>query len=217
MGVISLSVTPNVYANGCYVISGGDDASIRVHEINTGEMSAVVSKAHKNRVFKVCCAPNGMFIVTCDWSEKNFKVWSAPGLELVQEVGSFKRDVSAVCIDPISSTVAVGDWSGIVSIWAKKEEGKKYECIKMVTGFSNLIYAVVFSPNNKMLAASSYSDKVVKVYDVGNDYSPLHTLEDESWVCSLSFSPKDSAHLCSGSADKSIKLWNTKRGHLIRR
>ena len=66
-----------------------------------------------------------------------------------------------------------------------------------------------------MLATGS-RDRAIKIYDVADDFSLMHTLEGHtSWVNSVSFD-NDSAHLCSGGVDKSVRLWNAKEGKLLK-
>ncbi len=78
---------------------------------------------------------------------------------------------------------------------------------------SGEVWQVVFSHDGTRLASSG-SDGVVIIYDVGS-FEVLHTLSDhESAVCSISWSPDDS-FIVSGSTDKRARLWNALASHQI--
>ena len=82
-----------------------------------------------------------------------------------------------------------------------------------ISGHSDRVYDVVFSPDSKTLASGS-GDKAIKLWRVA-DGSLITTLSGHSgWVSSVAFSP-DGKTLATGSVDKTIKLWRVADGSLI--
>ncbi|MEH2395791.1 MAG: hypothetical protein V7K21_30510, partial [Nostoc sp.] len=85
--------------------------------------------------------------------------------------------------------------------------------LQTLTGHSNCIRSVAFSPDGQTLASGS-SDNTIKLWDVRRG-NLLQTLTGHSgWVRSLAFSP-DGQTLASGSDDDTIKLWDVRRGNLL--
>ncbi|MBE9235138.1 hypothetical protein IQ227_03550, partial [Anabaena aphanizomenioides LEGE 00250] len=85
--------------------------------------------------------------------------------------------------------------------------------LQTLTGHSNRIRSVAYSPDGQTLASGS-SDKTIKLWDVKTG-NLLQTLSGHShWVNSVAYSP-DGQTLASGSYDKTIKLWNVKTGNLL--
>jgi len=77
------------------------------------------------------------------------------------------------------------------------------------------VFVVVFSPNGKMLATSSWVKKI-NVYSVANDFSCMQTMEGHTKsIYSLS-SPSDSTRLVSAGYDESIRLWDPTAGSLLK-
>ncbi|MEH2069145.1 MAG: CHAT domain-containing protein [Nostoc sp.] len=66
------------------------------------------------------------------------------------------------------------------------------------------VTSIVFSPDDKTIASSSW-DKTVKLWNL--DGKVLHTLEHQEAVNNVVFSP-DGKTIASASDDKTVKLWN---------
>ena len=68
------------------------------------------------------------------------------------------------------------------------------------------IYALVFSPDSKLLVTGDANGKLY-VWDIANNQPFLTFQGHSSWICSLDFS-QDGHTFASGSADHTIKLWD---------
>ncbi|MDM3860927.1 MAG: hypothetical protein PT118_13995 [Aphanizomenon gracile PMC644.10] len=85
--------------------------------------------------------------------------------------------------------------------------------LQTLTGHSELVYSVAYSPDGQTLASGS-GDNTIKLWNVKTG-NLLQTLFGHSnWVNSVAYSP-DGQTLASGSGDNTIKLWNVKTGNLL--
>ena len=90
---------------------------------------------------------------------------------------------------------------------------KKISLAQTLSGHSDYVFSVAFSPDGKVLASGS-SDKTIKLREVKTGRL-INTLSGHSHtVMSVAFSP-DGRVLASGSFDKTIKLWKVKTGREI--
>jgi WD40 repeat protein len=76
---------------------------------------------------------------------------------------------------------------------------------KTLTGHSDMVTSVVYSPDGRYLASGSW-DNTIKIWEVATG-KELRTLTGHSIrVSSVVYSP-DGRYLASGSGDKTIKIW----------
>ncbi|AFY51050.1 hypothetical protein Nos7524_5331 [Nostoc sp. PCC 7524] len=89
--------------------------------------------------------------------------------------------------------------------------GKCYWCDRS-TQLRLDIFPGVVKPNSSVVVESKTQPSIINHHIIGN---LLQTFTDHSdWVWSVAFNP-DSQTLVSGSGDKTIKLWNVRRGKLL--
>jgi serine/threonine protein kinase len=81
---------------------------------------------------------------------------------------------------------------------------------KTLTGHSETVFSVAYSPDGRYLASGS-KDKTIKIWEVATGKG-LRTLTGHSGVVlSVAYSP-DGRYLASGSQDKTIKIWEVATG-----
>ena len=83
------------------------------------------------------------------------------------------------------------------------------QLLKIITGHSNAVNSVAFSPDGEILASGS-SDNTIILWDVATGQPIGEPLKGHSdFVTSVAFSP-DGGMLVSGGSDKKIILWDVK-------
>lgn len=81
------------------------------------------------------------------------------------------------------------------------------QLLKIITGHSNVVNSVAFSPDGQILASGS-SDNSIILWDIATGQPIGEPLKGHTgFVTSVAFSP-DGGTLVSGSIDKKIILWN---------
>ena len=92
-----------------------------------------------------------------------------------------------------------------IKIWEVATERE----LRTLTGHSDVVRSVVYSPDGRYLASGS-DDDTLTIWEVatGNE---LRTLTGHSeTVFSVAYSP-DGRYLASGSGDKTIKIWRVRQ------
>jgi WD40 repeat protein len=87
-------------------------------------------------------------------------------------------------------------------------------CIKTLTGHTNWVWSVAFSPDGKTLVSSSY-DQTVRLWDVTTGGCIRTLTGHTSKIYSVSFSP-DGQIVASGSDDQTARLWDASTGECLK-
>lgn len=80
-------------------------------------------------------------------------------------------------------------------------------CTSTMTGHSDAVLCVAFSPDCTTLATSS-GDTTVRLWDMGSDMPKKTLTGHKNWVQIVSWSP-DNVFLASAGMDKSIRIWSS--------
>ncbi|KAA3607998.1 MAG: hypothetical protein DWQ01_13020 [Planctomycetota bacterium] len=124
-----------------------------------------------------------------------------------------QQPVLCVALQPGGDLMASGSLDGTVRIWNRHERGEGQKELRLLgdpKGAFGPTLDVGFSPDGKVLAASSRDNNLIRLWRVA-DGRLLHTLQGHAgWVSSVQF--MSDSRLASGSVDQSIRLWDTERG-----
>jgi hypothetical protein len=99
--------------------------------------------------------------------------------------------------------------SGIIRIYEVNANAAKPQAT-MTEAHKDIIYALAFSPDGKLLASAGY-DRDIKLWSPGSD-KPVKVLQDHSdTIYGLSFHPEGKL-LASAAADRAVKVWDIDSG-----
>jgi len=201
--VLAVAYSPD----GDTLISGGQDHTVRLWDVATGQQQAVL-KGHGDAVEGVCFAPDGKTFATC--SGDTVKIWDTEARRVKMVLSGHRDWVVQVSYSPDGRTLATASRDGSVKLW-NVASGQE---VATLSGHAGRVHAVAFSPTGKTLASGG-SDGIVRLWgwSGGNLQATLSKHTDA--IYSVAFSA-DGHLLASGSQDRSIILWDAKSGGYLR-
>jgi WD40 repeat protein len=168
-----------------------------------------------NPIFAVALSQDGQ-LAACSRGNQIF-VYHVPSRQLItrladpkitNDVGVAHRDlVQSLAFNPEGTVLASGSYRE-VKLWRRGKDVKAFQ-----VSASNSIHAVTVSPDGKWLAVADDAG-VIKLHELPGGKEVKAFAGHEKPVTALRFSANSSV-LCSGSADKTIRLWNVADGGVV--
>lgn len=208
----SLALSPD----GRILATGGFDRRIFLWDANTGEQLAELPSPHERSIIQVAYSPNGRFLAVGD-AGGMVSLWDVEKRQLLHPLLSYHEAVViGLAFSPDSRVLAAGDFEGDLVLWDVATGALLSAVADAHDGWT---LSLAFAPDGQTLASGG-TDGRIQLWDVstlapGGGESlrtrraaiPAH----DYWVTSLLYTA-DGETLISGSADRTVRFWNTATG-----
>ncbi len=194
--------------DGAYISTGGEDRKAKIWDIESGKVRATLD--HPGDVTSTSFTPDGqLLITTCtdgiirqwDLSTRRVQFERKPDMH-----STYKRAWSSQ-VSPNGRTVAAGLQDGTVKIWETGSEEPLYD---LSTETVRPIYTVDFSPDSRMLAAST--DGIVMLWDISQ--AKARVLARIDGDRDVLFCGRGKV-LVTGSSSGTLEFWKVPSGQLL--
>ncbi len=235
--VFSLAFSPT----GAYLAGGYEDQHVRIWDVATGRLVAVLS-GHTDEVHAVAFSPDGRLLASGSY-DRTIKLWDVAGigqreLEVSPQGAHDQPHITPSPPPPCSPSsrftlIGHAHWVWSIAFSAdgnllassssdrtiKLWDLQTHQCRKTLTGHSQAIRAVAFSPavddyGRSVSLISGSDDRTVRLWNADGDCVRVlqgHT----SWISAVAVSP-DGCLLASGSEDQSVRLWDNRTSQCLR-
>jgi len=189
-----------------YLVSGSRDNTVKVYRTEGFQEISTILTGHSYGVSSVLFSPNGRYLASGS-GDSTVKIYQMDSLlqETVKKTYGMSSILHKIERFLDEMFVWICPLSALLNPFMSQLFRRKGIEIATLTGHSDCVNSVAFSPDNKYLASGSI-DNTVKVYRTDN-FQEIKTLTEHSnSVNSVVFSP-DGKYLASGSDDKTVKIW----------
>ncbi len=232
--VTSVAVSPD----GKQLISGSDDKTIRVWDIEKAEPVQVL-KEHQNYVLSVAFSRDGKRFLSAgggQWrgpqftteSDQIVRLWDTAEMKVLKKMSGHQAPIWSAVFSPDGKhalTASGGyDTSGgkftpagfALKLWdlSTGATARDYK------GHESWVRDAVFDPNGKTLVSGSW-DKTVRVWDIDKD-QPVQTLREHKDNVEAVALSTDGKWLLSGGGkstgrgDTTIRLWDLEKREVVK-
>ncbi len=194
--VNSVAVAPD----GRHVVTGSDDKTAAVWDLQTGARIRVLS-GHQGRVFAVAVTPDGRHVVTGS-GDKTAAVWDLQTGARTLELVGHRDSVLAVAVTPDGRHVVTGSGDKTAAVWDLQTGAQ----IRVLRGHRERVLAVAVTPDGKNIVTGSW-DKTLAVWLISTGQFLRQFTRHRQGVRAVAVSP-DGQHIISGSYDQTVAVWD---------
>ncbi|OCB85104.1 WD40 repeat-like protein [Sanghuangporus baumii] len=199
--------------DGKRIASSSGDYTVRVWDVDSGEVVSGPFEGHTSWVRSVAFSPDGKRVASGS-GDFTIRIWDVDrGALALGPLEGHTGEIWSVAFSPDGRRIASGSADKTIRIWCS-DSGKLV--VNPSEGHLHPVISVVFSPHGKYIASGS-DDKTVRVWDAESGKlvaEPFEAHTDEIW--SVDFS-HDGRRIVSGSKDMSICVWDALSGKLLTR
>jgi len=192
-----------------------DTLRIRLFDITTCKQIPT-SLGYLEKVTLIAFNPDGSLIITGSFDNGEIKIWDTAKDQELRNISEDLYRVDFISFSPEGKYIISRSDVGLnryITIWDANTGIK----IKNISIYLNSL-PIAISPDGNMIATNYYKSDIIYLINVntGRDINTISGFSGHTnTIYCLAFSP-DGKMIVSGSADKSIKLWDVATGKEIR-
>lgn len=194
---------------GKFVASASSDTRVIVWEIASQTPNTIL-EGHEHRLTDAEYSGGGDYLVSVSAPVGVVKLWDVATWKEIEELKG-----TAVSLISEKKLIGLGDSRGKITLWnvAKKKVKTAFD------GHNASISALAFANNGEWLASGSFTNGMVKVWDISREKEHV-TLDKEqtmNWfsrTTSLAISSNGKV-IGTGHYDGTIRLWKVETGEMV--
>ena len=221
---LAIALSPD----GQRLATASDGKIVNFWDVQTGECSQTLSN-YSSKVWAVAFSPDGQMLATAS-EDRTVKLWEVATGECLQMLREHTQLVWLVSFSPDGKTLVSASDDGTVRLWSAATG----QCLRTLKTHSNWVLSVAFDGTGERLI-SGHQDGQIRLWNqatggclktLSGHVSPVSAvllLPQETAPTSIDRSPLSyhtnpelSCQLASCSDDRTIKLWDMKRGDCLK-
>lgn len=191
--------TVDVNRDWTHALSGSDDKTMKLWDINTGECVRTFT-GHSNTVRCVRFGHDESYVVSGSW-DNTIRVWRTSSGECLQTLEGHTDAVNALDVSADGEYILSGSNDRTLKLW----ERVRGSCARVFRGHTSRVTAACLTPDNRYVVSGS-DDKTVRVWDRETGTCVGIPATHEGSINSICLDPRLRA--LSASTDRTLKMWN---------
>jgi WD40 repeat protein len=197
-----------IMSDGKMAVSGSDDGTLRVWNIETGENLRTLQE-QSGSVDALAFMPNTKQVLAAV-RDGSLKIWDlSTGNILHSWQTHHTRSINAIAITPNAQLAVSVSNDGTLRVWDLISR----ELIEILQEHTNWVQTVTITPNGNYVISGG-ADNILQVWDLQSSAQPLTLRGHQHWVRAVIATP-DSQKVISGSVDHTLKIWDLESGEIL--
>jgi WD40 repeat protein/tRNA A-37 threonylcarbamoyl transferase component Bud32 len=195
--------------DGRQIITGGDDATVRICDAATGRSDSSL-RGPSDRVWAAFFHPDGKRLIT-SCADFKVRIHDATTGEVLKLLNPTVRDfgVARLAVSRDARRLAAKDGNRKITLW-DLETGER---IRTIHGATGDIYGLAISPDGHHLASSG-DDRMVRIWDCESGQERVTLRGHLDTVDFVAYS-SDGQLIATASWDRTVKLWDAATGRKV--
>jgi WD40 repeat protein/3',5'-cyclic AMP phosphodiesterase CpdA len=214
-GVAGVAFSPD----GEQIATASYDQTARIWSTSTGETLRVLT-GHTGRLYGIAYSPDGAWLATAS-RDRTARLWDVATGAGLHELTGHTNLVYGVAFGPTGPDrvaepgrpapclVATASFDRTARLW----DAGTGELQATLSGHTDEVYGVAFSPEGTLLATASY-DRTARIWDVASRRTRAVLDGHSGGVSGVAFSP-DGALVATSSRDRTARIWDTASGRTL--
>jgi WD40 repeat protein len=203
--------------------AAGSSQYISLWEAATGTEVRILDEVDTINVSSVAFSPQGRLLASASFSIEHLSprisFWEVRTGTTVRTIFSPTESIGPIAFSPDGRLLAVGSCESgefltcggvMIKLWDVATGSE----VRTLTGHTEAVTSVAFSPNGRLLASGS-TDETATIWDVATGSTVFILRGHDRGVNAVAFHP-DGRLLASASEDETIRLWDVATGRLVR-
>ena len=198
-----------ITSDGRYAVSGSEDKTLRVWELETGRCIRTI-EGHESHVLGIALTPDGRHAVSRGSDDKTLRVWELETGRCLRTMQGHTSDLRFVALTPDGLYAVSGSWDNSFKVW-ELETGR---CLRSMQGHSGPASSIALTPDGRY-AVSGTLDNTLRVWELETGRC-LRTMDGHTgWVSFVALT-SDGRYAVSGSQDNTLRVWELETGRCLR-
>lgn len=194
-------------ADGKRAVSGSDDRTVRLWDLETGLCKAVLN-GHKDEVWSVAYRHDHKFVLSGS-KDKTVRLWDLMTGHCLRIFEGHRRYIESVRWSSNGQLAASGSGDRSIRLW-DVETG---QCVRVLEGHKSNVWSVAWCQDQCLLLSGSH-DNTIRLWDADIGYC-LHVFEGHTdGVTGVVFNA-DASKALSASKDNSVRVWDLVAGRCL--